>query len=790
MTTGLRDLEECCDRSRESMPSPLGEGGTSVPGEVTLNIKTLKNRISAILKKESLYTQTLFMLSLLSLITIAAMFAFVSNIVVRNQKEKIASIYSDQLERISTDADILMNGIEQSLSELLHANSMVSLMVNPRLKSSSTGYAVVSLLANAAQQDPLVKREFLYLPYTEEVYSSVGNYVSLENSPNKEDIEIYLSLREQDRAGDAESETRLFFNNGELYLAGDMCVPNFIGAVICQIDTEAFYDRINGSSDDPTDFFILDRDRNILISAPASADKIRAVLDKKGTGDLLSDPEEGFIYTQSQAYGLICGLGTDSLFESVSPLTVILTLLPFIIAYGIFSLLYSRYVSKKVYAPFNRLMHLTGLRGQSEAADRNRGELEILEETIGNAMGESSRQRELLDSISSDVTEQLFRGILMMSDTDMDHIRVTMEGIGRTEYLTGKYQAMAVRIQPEEGRNLSVVEEGLYQKSLLAILHEQSLENGLIVPLYMDSETLAVLLCFTDDVSVLSIKREQGGLADNIERGVNGLPYSVIMGKGKIYNEITALKFSYREAAEELLVPEHEMENAENLQAAGFDRRYYRRRAEEYADIAEKAGAEEAEAAAGSIAAELSDSTNEHRRDSLEEVLEVLVERMINAHLAQDDIQKMMLRTRMETIRLLTDRDEIRGKIAELLSEIGRALRQNSGKSRYRYVDFAMEYIAAHYSDGNLSLDEVSRAVGISAPYLSGIFSEVNKGGFLAYLSSYRVEQAKKYLAGTGDTVAEIGKACGFNSAQSFSRVFRKQTGMSPGQYRDKMKET
>ncbi len=118
-----------------------------------------------------------------------------------------------------------------------------------------------------------------------------------------------------------------------------MCVPNFIGAVICQIDTEVFYDRLNGSSDDPTDFFILDRDRNILMSAPASADNIRAALDEKADQELLSDFDDGFIYAQLEDYGLICGLGTDTLFEKVSLLTIVLTLLPFIIVYGLFSLL-------------------------------------------------------------------------------------------------------------------------------------------------------------------------------------------------------------------------------------------------------------------------------------------------------------------------------------------------------------------------------------------------------------------------------------------------------------------
>ena len=76
-----------------------------------------------------------------------------------------------------------------------------------------------------------------------------------------------------------------------------------------------------------------------------------------------------------------------------------------------------------------------------------------------------------------------------------------------------------------------------------------------------------------------------------------------------------------------------------------------------------------------------------------------------------------------------------------------------------------------------------------SSPYLSGIFTEVNKGGFSSYLNAFRVEQAKQFLKEAEESVAEIGYKCGFNSAQSFSRVFKKHTGFTPGQYRERQKE-
>ena len=55
--------------------------------------------------------------------------------------------------------------------------------------------------------------------------------------------------------------------------------------------------------------------------------------------------------------------------------------------------------------------------------------------------------------------------------------------------------------------------------------------------------------------------------------------------------------------------------------------------------------------------------------------------------------------------------------------------------------------------------------------------------GFLDYLNDYRVKKAKDLLECTDTLVKEVGFKVGFSSAQSFNRVFKRYTGMTPGQY-------
>ena len=56
----------------------------------------------------------------------------------------------------------------------------------------------------------------------------------------------------------------------------------------------------------------------------------------------------------------------------------------------------------------------------------------------------------------------------------------------------------------------------------------------------------------------------------------------------------------------------------------------------------------------------------------------------------------------------------------------------------------------------------------------------------MEYIQYYRISMAKKMLRESVENVAEIGTAVGYDSPAYFSKIFKKQTGMTPVEYRQK----
>ena len=55
---------------------------------------------------------------------------------------------------------------------------------------------------------------------------------------------------------------------------------------------------------------------------------------------------------------------------------------------------------------------------------------------------------------------------------------------------------------------------------------------------------------------------------------------------------------------------------------------------------------------------------------------------------------------------------------------------------------------------------------------------------FLAYLTSIRMEKAKKLLLATSLSIGEISEKCGYADYRVFTKAFKKEEGSTPSQYR------
>lgn len=94
-----------------------------------------------------------------------------------------------------------------------------------------------------------------------------------------------------------------------------------------------------------------------------------------------------------------------------------------------------------------------------------------------------------------------------------------------------------------------------------------------------------------------------------------------------------------------------------------------------------------------------------------------------------------------------------------------------------------IEYVSSHFKEP-LSLEVLSKKFGVSRYHLSRIFSDTIKVGFYKYINSMRISSAKELLQNTNRDILGIGLDCGFENQQTFNRVFKDQTGLTPKEYR------
>ena len=82
------------------------------------------------------------------------------------------------------------------------------------------------------------------------------------------------------------------------------------------------------------------------------------------------------------------------------------------------------------------------------------------------------------------------------------------------------------------------------------------------------------------------------------------------------------------------------------------------------------------------------------------------------------------------------------------------------------------------------TLESLADRFHLSPFYLSHLFKNVTGISVMNYLLSCRMAHAKRLLADSDCSVDKIVSSCGFSDASNFCRIFKKQTGMTPGMFR------
>ena len=122
-------------------------------------------------------------------------------------------------------------------------------------------------------------------------------------------------------------------------------------------------------------------------------------------------------------------------------------------------------------------------------------------------------------------------------------------------------------------------------------------------------------------------------------------------------------------------------------------------------------------------------------------------------------------------------------EIFAVLEESAGATYSDSESNDNFYVTQAMEYILNHpFPD--ITVMDVADHLHISRSYLFALFKNHLNTSPQKFLTMSRISGARELLAKTDLPIADIAGSCGYRNPFAFSRAFKREVGMTPGEYR------
>ena len=105
--------------------------------------------------------------------------------------------------------------------------------------------------------------------------------------------------------------------------------------------------------------------------------------------------------------------------------------------------------------------------------------------------------------------------------------------------------------------------------------------------------------------------------------------------------------------------------------------------------------------------------------------------------------------------------------------------------SRYdKFIRNIIRYIREHLTD-DLSVETMAKDLYVNRTYLSTKFKKETGYTLTEYIQMQRIDKAKELLLQTDRSILEIATYLGFSSQGYFQNVFKKQTGLTPKEFRN-----
>lgn len=675
-----------------------------------------------------------------------------------------------------------INKIDDSLyftNQIAAATSLNSDVVNvgimSSLKNQERNFSIITTLKNVTTENAYLNKVYLYEHRGNCVFTSDSDITTLSGYKDSSVIHTYLSLND---SSILEKDTnrfcsRLMRDGQKLYLVYDFIYSSKgpLNTLLLDLNKEIFFrEALSVPSLDNYHVMILDSDGSLIFSTLDNHTHVSTVEAQV----IKTSSHTGWRYLlyakQPQPFS-ISGFG--KLFA------------PFFILFLGISLFLTYIISYRTYYPIQKLIQLVGQQSlfSSKNIQRPVNEFDYLETAYQSLITNQQITSDILKKACPELEQKLFSNLINGIEYSHQELEQQLSVLPSTFNLEGKYQTVLLQSQTSpEADSLTL---HIYTKHIQQLAFQFfNPDWGALQILPTDDNHTILIIQYAAALSMAQVKRIFRGYKISLERETASSGLELSVAAGKVYYSLADIPVSYRDAREEMRY-----------------QLYYQEDTDVPGDISDdlltpllhrldlSLGKGDILLAKNMLSKLLHELFTDAQQLSqikkgCEQLLDILVEKSLSYHVDQETTTLYDYPALYQHMRTASSKTELKEFIQMETSAILQAIESESQKKQFRLISRAKEYIANHYNNCNLSINEIAQDVGCSPSYLSNIFTEYTKENLVAYLNSYRIHIAQDLLKNSKILIKDIGFKTGFNTIQNFNRVFKKTTGMTPNEYR------
>lgn len=756
------------------------------------NIKDLLRKF----KNKKLLTQLFTVM-----VTFSAILMMVVSIVVTHQTTATFInnnnlIYSNTMTVSIQTLDTLFSGFHNSLTHITYDANIVDSVVTPKPLDSIANYQVWSVLNGYCQETEAIEEVYLYVKETNQILTSAYETSTLDFFRERDLITRHFSKKPTTTLLKSGRTTSIEVYQGSIYMVRDFPLngDKRLGTLFMKMKPSILFESLKGAQTSFSRLLVYDNDWNPLF--PGMLDY--SILPEKVIQDIPALMKEGtntkyienqhYFFCKSDQTNINLVLLVDDFAFMPSPHMIFMNSLPFFALILVLSSLLSVCVLYLSYMPVQKLKKIISTEEHLENSQSGENEWDYLTESFLKISNHKYQLDYILSNMIPKISKEFYFDLLNGKPMEPSYIQsiltninspLTADGICKTMAITFK-ESMEPSVQSQILGNLTDA-LARYSKDLC----------GYVLQQIDDSLYAAILQFFPDaanaEIALFEIHLEQAafkGLSD-----LNGA-WMVI---GPKCNSLQNVSLSYEESLERLAVRKYPSQNTGGKIAATSEDyltpnyHFFQLQLKSISDLVMKGDCDSALQKALQICHLLS------REGSIEDICKAyefyrlsFLNTLSSYRITEAEQADYPLIFQQEPW-ILKDNSQAAAMQEYMISFCTAAvhlLSEKYQKQQHKYLIRAKLYIEGNYNNPDLSLNLLAEQCKTTTSYLSRLFKDSFGINFVDYLNQYRIEKAKELLLISKKPVKDIASVTGFNSQQNFIRVFKKHTGITPGQFK------